>query len=118
MKKILLAAFMVMLLSVSADAQSAKKKIYFNYYSEQTFKELNATPEQHQQLKDLVAEYAPKFKEIADDQALSKDEKRDKLKPHADERAKRYYALLTPDQYKQVMKMRNAVAAENKANGF
>jgi hypothetical protein len=118
MKKILLAAFMVMLLSVSSNAQEKKKKQYFNYYSVETFNQLNATPEQHKQLKDLIEEYAPRFKEVADDTSLSAAEKREKIKPFGDERAKKYYAILNPEQYKQVMKMRNVVAAENKANGY
>jgi Spy/CpxP family protein refolding chaperone len=118
MKKILLAAFMVMLLSVNLNAQDTKKKVVIDYYSAKFFNELKATPEQHQQLKDLVAEYTPKFKEIKESTSLSATEKQEKIQPIADERSKRYYAILTPEQYKQLTRMRQAAVAANKANSF
>lgn len=100
MKKTLLtiiAAFsFCALLSIEVSAQQKAIK----YYSTEVMDEINATPEQREAVKELVAKYKTLFNEVKSNSSLTAEEAKTETRRLTGERAKEYWKILNPEQTK------------------
>lgn len=112
MKQILITAILALFLSTSLHAQQ-KKPTNLKYFSIELLDELEATPEQKEQIKNLVVEANSKIQKIKKDISLSDDEKKVRVKEVISVRAKAYYNTLTAEQNEKLNKMKKEHAEKN-----
>ncbi len=112
MKQILITSILALFLSTALYAQQ-KKPSNLKYFSTELLDELEATPEQKEQIKNLVEEANSKTQKIKKDKSLDDDERKAKLKEVVSTRARVYYKVLTPEQNEKLNKMKKEHAEKN-----
>lgn len=111
MKRTLLAFTLAIFLVIAANAQQ-KKPAAIQYYSKEVLNEINATPQQHKAIKALMDQSQKDVRAIKSDESLSQEDKNVAVKKIVSERAKAYWALLTPEQTKYLQDKKKKLAED------
>lgn len=120
MKKIFLSLMLVAGLSLGLYASPAKGEGHRGGKL-RGMKELNLSQEQQEQLKSIHKDFASKFKDLREDNSISKDVKREKAKELVAAKQDRVKGILTPEQqskWEKSKEQRNKFAQKDDRKKF